>query len=522
MPTIPLYSPAKGIPTTAGEVPREPTPIYTQYQIKYGEALQRFGEGLGELGVFIAKKRGEAKRTDLLQTKSLQAEKEIVDLDLRLREQENFGTVVDDYEKAISDMRSRYTDEIRDPIVRRAFLEDFNRSYLHKRLNLQIYQKARQADFYRAGLITNLEHLKDIMATSSGPTADLEFRNNLSRGYKMIAQGARAGFISAVEAQRLTEQWPKEALKVRIQNDIMLDPEQAFKDIMSGEYETLDPEDRPELEKAARTEWHYRVSMAEEMDREAERAIKEQQDRNSLDLLIALGEGRLNLPTLNKAGKARAIDDVQYRAIYNMMTRGKTIKSDPGIVLSHIQNIDQGRGDPQKIFSDAARGLLNPKDTMNLLDRNRQWSEREEKGENEHIKWGKTYLESRIKTTGPGSPLLKIGEDTALSGATDELDARVRAEGLGGWNIRRAAVEIAENWATTPLVTTAIRKVRGSRPKSLAEIEPLKQVTIKDLYDGKIDDEEAARDMSSLLQYEAIFQQREAAKAQQLKTERRR
>jgi hypothetical protein len=357
----------------------------------------------------------------------------------------------------------------------------------------------------RSGLVESMEQYKDLIVNASGRHADQEISGHLGRFQDHVESLVAAGAVKAEEGITLFNTFKDTVAQAQVERQIMENPRRVYMDIAGGGYEHLAEEDRVKWLKAARAEWTYRLDVDEKFNAGAEKLIKQRREDNTLDMLVALSKGELDQNRLNAAGTNREISSTQFTSLYKLLVNPRSKKSVDTVYLGHVEAIDGGAGDPDTILFDARSGLLSIPDTMKLLDRKKTRDKDYQTGQGKHRKWAVDHLKARIITTGPGAMMRRNDEEAALSGALDELDQRIEAEKLTGRQVRQAAIEVADAWATIPLGPGAVRKIRGVRPKDAAHIEELRKSIIFDLFENRIDADTAEQDIMNLELYDHIF-----------------
>ena len=317
--------------------------------------------GVGQAAFDVAEAFREAQRATDLSNYSIEAARQLNDLELEYNnmDQPDPGQFV----RSGQEIRGAIEARIDDTVVKRMFVNEFNKTLLYKEFNIKRIAREKFVDHSRATLDQNLVTLRGL--ASSAKTRE-ERTHLIYRGKAAVAGRMAAGVISKTDAVNLHQKFLGDLQVDQARADILADP------VTAARYLT-DPEKYPGIPENIRLTLLERAQhRADALDREAVRQDDKLQTRlrkvredivkdNDFSAWQAAIAGTLTGAQLNQMANDREISLTAFKGIHTFWeAKEDDIENDPVIVGEITEQITLGRPVDERMNNALANGQLEP------------------------------------------------------------------------------------------------------------------------------------------------------------------
>lgn len=287
---------------------------------KYYRDLQQMGRGISALAEPIRRWEKEKEELD----RANQVQEVTSDMDVALSEafndealNQDHKTLVDRYRYRAEYLKSKFTDDIKDPQVRSIVQRNWGQTFIRHMAQMHDLKDKYWRDNTFAQLKTTLTNTAQTVIGATDPALANE---KLLTALVQIDLNRSRGVIGFDKARELKEQLLHDVEYGKLMALIDSNPLEAYRELRGGGYQNLDPKLRPNYILAAKNKFYEQLSRANAEDERRwkwwERGRKLKQEEVFSTFLIKARENKLTDDEIKYAAGKEWLDGDKLKAIY--------------------------------------------------------------------------------------------------------------------------------------------------------------------------------------------------------------
>jgi ribosomal protein S20 len=349
---VPTYQRRVGIP---GSVP------YGRASLGIATAQ---GEAVSQLGAVVsaeAERHLEARRVNELSQRTLDAVKELDELDRWAENEPAFESIVPGYEEKLRELRNKQR-EITDPAVKNLYARQFEQLAIRGLSKAKDVARKKEITHNQSMVQVRLNEYSDMIGAAGDFQKAAEY---MKFAQVEIAGAVAAGTIDELQAVNMEKQFRDRTLVSFVRRDMLNHPKETYLNLEAGKYEGLDEIEKTGLLKEAKSMTEAfearEIADAERIDRHARQALKDRQEEVYGELLVMKSNGQLNEPIVQILIRNRRLDPDKAKVLLDELraeARGEKTLNDPMFVGDLASRIELGEDVSESLAAGVKSGRI--------------------------------------------------------------------------------------------------------------------------------------------------------------------
>ena len=292
-----------------------------------GRALQQVG---AQLGAFAEQHRNAINRVEARPRLAQLQSDFLIELDARSADPTKHRTLLEDTDALGTQLLERALEGVDDPELQQAIQGSASDFFLGRRPHVSSLARRQATEIAQTDVLESLDRYRDIYTNATDGEAE---QLALLGMQQAMEEAVNAGVIDPIKARAMFETTRDDAFELSILEQMQSNP-QGVAELLNddAQFQGLDPKRRLNLglkaNRIIEAQERERITRIERSERRAEKAHREQQDANLLDLSIALLQNPESVTpeALIAAAQSGALRGPQFNAI--MKARDTALRTD--------------------------------------------------------------------------------------------------------------------------------------------------------------------------------------------------